>query len=124
MKKLSIRVKITFGTAILLIVGFLGLVFASSKVVRGGVTNSMKDQFIREAMQIADQVETLLETTEDVEVFQNFIDKKVGEYDSIAYGIVIDKTVTAIAHSDHIKIEKIMVRKVLRLTQLLEVRYI
>lgn len=107
MKKLSIRIKITLCTAVLLAVGFLCLVNASAKLVRERVTNNMQEQFIQEAMQIADQVEMLLQETEEVDVFQKFIDEKVSEYDSIAYGIVIDKTVTAIAHSDHIKIGKI-----------------
>lgn len=106
MRKLSIRIKITLCTAVLLAVGFFGLVNASAKLVNERVTSSMQEQFIREANQIADQIEMLLEETEEVEIFQEFIDKKVAEYDSIAYGIVIDDTVTAIAHSDHIKIGK------------------
>ena len=105
-RNLSIRVKVALVTAVLLAVGFLCLVTASSKLVRERVTSSMQDQFINETMQIGDQLEALLATTEDVAVFQNFIDTKVSEYDYIAYGIVIDKNVTAIAHSDHIKIGK------------------
>lgn len=106
MKKLSIRLKTTLITAFLLAVGFLCLVAASASLVSDKVTDTMQEQFIRETMQIADQVEILLAQSDDVEVLQDFVDKKASEYDSIAYAIIIDKTVTAIAHSDHVKINK------------------
>lgn len=109
MKKMSIRIKITLSTALLLAVGFLCLASASVGLVRERVTSSMKNQFIHETMQIADQVEIILATTDEtneVDTLQNFVNTKVSEYDYMAYAIVIDNTVTAIAHSDHVKIGK------------------
>ena len=50
-RNLSIRVKVALVTAVLLAVGFLCLVTASSKLVRERVTSSMQDQFINETMQ-------------------------------------------------------------------------
>lgn len=109
MKKLSIRIKITLGTALLLIAGFALLVSASVQSVRESVTNSMKNQFVNETKQIAEQVKVILAITNEeneVQALQDFVDTLVADYKHVAYAITIDDTVTAIAHSDHIKIGK------------------
>lgn len=106
MKKLSIRLKITLSTALMLVLGFVVLVSSSAEIVRDRITKTMEQQFINETTQIADQVEILLSQTQDVERFQTFVDELVSKYDHIAYAIVIDDAVTAWAHSDHVKIGK------------------
>lgn len=106
MKQLTIKQKITGLTIILVAVGFLTLVFVSAHFTDNYLTEVMTEQFVNENHQLAGQVSLALEqgcTTEDL---QAFVEQKVKDYPHYAYVIVIDSTVTAIAHSDTQKIGK------------------
>ena len=106
MKNMSMKVKITFLTAVLVIIGFVSIIGASLSISKAKVSDAMVDQFINETVQIADQAEILLENGAKTEDLQSFVENKVSENSYIAYAIVIDKTVTAVAHSDTEKIGK------------------
>lgn len=106
MKQLTIKQKITGLTIILVAIGFLALVFVSDHFTDNYLTEVMTKQFINENQQLAGQVSLALEqgcTTGDL---QAFVEQKVKDYPHYAYVIVIDNTVTAIAHSDTQKIGK------------------
>ena len=66
----------------------------------------MIEQLINENSQIAAQAEILIEKGATVEELQAFVESKTAKNEYIAYAVVIDKTVTAIAHSDTQKIGK------------------
>lgn len=106
MKKLSIRIKVTIITIIALIVGFTILMTISLEYTGKKVTETLVDQFTNENKQIAKQVEYILEKGGTKEELQEFVEKKISENTYIAYAVVIDKNVEAIAHSDHEKIGK------------------
>lgn len=106
MNKISMKAKITFLTAILLIVGFVTIIAVTLSISKTKVSEAMVQQFINETGQIANQAEIILENGGTTEDLQAFVEKKVSEDDYLAYAIVIDNTVTAIAHSDTEKIGK------------------
>lgn len=93
-------------STILVSVGFIVLLLLSVNVTQKKVTEAMIEQLTAQNMQIAKQAEILIEKGASVEELQNFVEETATENSSIAYAIVIDKTVTAIAHSDTQKIGK------------------
>lgn len=106
MKKHSLIMKLTVVSTILVSVGFIILLLVSLNVTDKRVTEAMLEQLIAQNMQIAKQAEILIEKGASTEELQSFVESTTAENSSIAYAIVIDKTVTAIAHSDTQKIGK------------------
>lgn len=93
-------------STILVSVGFIVLLLLSVNVTQKKVTEAMIEQLTAQNMQIAKQAEILIEKGASVEELQRFVEETATGNSSIAYAIVIDKTVTAIAHSDTQKIGK------------------
>ncbi len=106
MKSLSLKVKIALTSAVVVLVGFILVIAVSLNIAKSKISDAMLDQFINEAGQIASQAEILLEKGADTDELQSFVEDKTAKNSYIAYAIVIDKTVTAIAHSDTEKIGK------------------
>ena len=106
MKKNSLTLKLSVVSTILVSVGFIVLLLLSVNVTQKKVTEAMIEQLTAQNMQIAKQAEILIEKGASVEELQRFVEETATGNSSIAYAIVIDKTVTAIAHSDTQKIGK------------------
>ena len=106
MKKNSLTLKLSVVSTILVSVGFIVLLLLSVSVTQKKVTQAMIEQLTAQNMQIAKQAQILIEKGATVEELQRFVEETVSGNSSIAYAIVIDKTVTAIAHSDTQKIGK------------------
>lgn len=106
MKGISLKVKIVATSAIIVLIGFFILIGIVVNVAKKGLSEALLDQFVNENSQIAGQVEILLENGATIEELQAFVEEKTATNKYIAYAIVIDKTVTAIAHSDTQKIGK------------------
>jgi len=106
MNRLSIKQKITGLTILLVVIGFVSLVVASASFTDKYFTDVMTKQFVNENHQLAGQVSLLLERDASTEELQAFVEQKVADYPHYAYAVIIDKTVTAIAHSDTQKIGK------------------
>lgn len=105
-KKMSMKYTMALTSILFVIVGFVILCAISVRFISSKVTDTMLEQFINEASQIAKQASILIEKDASVEDLQNFVSSKTAECNYIAYAIVIDDTVTAVAHSDVQKIGK------------------
>ncbi|MDD3369469.1 MAG: methyl-accepting chemotaxis protein [Lachnospiraceae bacterium] len=105
-KNVSMKIKITFITGLLVVIGFVVMTIASVSDANGKVSEAMISQFINEATQVADQAEMILESGGSIEDLQAFVEREISDNSHFAYAVVIDKTVTAIAHSDTEKIGK------------------
>ena len=70
----------------------------------------MIGQYINENRQIAQQASIIIEKQGGVEELQAFAEGLTANNEYFAYAVVIDKTVTAVAHSDVEKIGKIYSR--------------
>jgi len=106
MKKLSLKTKIVGIMAILFAVSVAVILILTINMAKGRIADSLVEQFINEDKQVARQAEIILErggTTEDLQVFVNDL---IDSNPHFAYAVVIDTTVTAIAHSDEQKIGK------------------
>lgn len=106
MKSLSIKNKITAIVAIVVTIGFALMVVVSLKSMETKVTDAMISQFINENTQIAKQASIILEKGGKTDELQSFVTDLADNNDYIAYAVVVDKDVTAIAHSDTQKIGK------------------
>lgn len=106
MKILSIQTKLTAITAILVTIGFSIMVMISLHCMNAKVTDTMISQFVNENIQIAEQVSILLENGGGTEELQAFVEKTTSSDQYLAYAVIIDTTVTAVAHSDTEKIGK------------------
>lgn len=106
MKKISLKVKITIISAIIILLGFSLVISLSLHITGNKVSEAMIEQLINESSQIAAQAEILIEKEATVEELQSFVEEKTAKNEYIAYAIIIDNTVTAIAHSDNEKIGK------------------
>lgn len=82
------------------------LVGTSIRTMESRIKESMINQFVEEDKQIAAQAEIILNNGGGVEELQAFVEGLTQKNESIAYAVVIDTTVTAIAHSDVEKIGK------------------
>ena len=106
MKGISMKLKIIVASIVLVAIGLLTLVMTSTMTMEKKIKSSMVEQFVNEDKQIAAQAEILLSNGASVEKLQSFVTGLIEKEESIAYAIVIDQTVTAIAHSDTEKIGK------------------
>jgi len=82
------------------------MLMLSIRQSKSRITDAMVDQFINEDKQIARQAEIILERGGTVDDLQAFVKNLTASNPHIAYAVVIDTTVTAIAHSDEEKIGK------------------
>ena len=106
MRKLSMKTRIIVSTLVILWVGVFFLVGTSIRTMESRIKESMINQFVEEDKQIAAQAEIILNNGGGVEELQAFVEGLIQKNESIAYAVVIDTTVTAIAHSDVEKIGK------------------
>lgn len=107
MKKIiSLKAKITSIATVLLVVSFAFMVIVSVHFMKAYITESMVSQFVHENTQFARQASIIMENGGGVAELQEFVEESVSKNDHLAYAVVIDTTVTAIAHSDSEKIGK------------------
>lgn len=102
----TLKTKVAGIVGIFMAIGFAVLVMISSNVVDKNITDAMIQQFIKEDNQIAKQAQILLQKKASVEELQEYIEGLTADNPNIAYAVLIDKTVTAVAHSDVEKIGK------------------
>ena len=103
----SLKGRIILFCVLVSMVGFVVFSFINTKMVSGRVESLILDKAIQETEQISKQAQILLEHDATTEELQSFVANQVKDNaDTIAYAIVIDKTVTAVAHSDTQKIGK------------------
>ena len=105
-KKFSLRRKITIVSSVLFFLGYVVMMLISNRVMKTYITKNMTEQFIHEDTQLARQAGIILEMGGDVPELQKFVEDCVSENDYIAYAVIIDSNVSAIAHSDTQKIGK------------------
>ena len=106
MKKMAMKTRIILTSLVILWMGVFLLVINSIRTVESGIKSSMVKQFVEEDKQIAAQAEIILEKGGGTEELQSFVSNLIQKNQNIAYAVVIDTTVTAIAHSDTEKIGK------------------
>lgn len=104
--KISLKAKITMVAILLFIVSFAAMVFTSLHFMEDLIAENMVAQFIKEDTQLAKQVSIILEKGGDTQELQSFVEECVAENEHFAYVVVIDTSVTAVAHSDTEKIGK------------------
>lgn len=111
--KKGIRRKISVRTKLLAII--LGIFFVSNVVnivctslrVRSEVRDVMIEKARQTAYEIAREAEYILNNnTNPIPALNEFVKEKA-QQDNISYAIVIDKNVTAVAHSDEVKLNKV-----------------
>ena len=104
-KNIRIQILMGMGILILLIIGanLLGFTLFS----RSKIQQVVLDRAINQVTATARYVEYLLENVPDyVPELQKLVEKEAAQ-DSVAYAVIIDKNITAIAHSDQIKRGKV-----------------
>lgn len=106
MKNMSMKVKMVLNIGVLVLLGFLSMNIISSKYIEKRITDVMIGQYINENRQIAQQASIIIEKQGGVEELQAFAEGLTANNEYFAYAVVIDKTVTAVAHSDVEKIGK------------------
>lgn len=106
MKNMSMKVKMVLNIGVLVLLGFLSMNIISSKYIEKRITDVMIGQYINENRQIAQQASIIIEKQGGVEELQVFAEGLTANNEYFAYAVVIDKTVTAVAHSDVEKIGK------------------
>ena len=103
----SLKTKIVACVICLMIVCFIIFSIVGNQITKKNVSEAMLDKCVAETEQIADQVELLLNSGADTEALQKLVESQVANHTEIAYAVVIDSTVTAVAHSDTEKIGKV-----------------
>ncbi|WP_051891768.1 methyl-accepting chemotaxis protein, partial [Lysinibacillus sphaericus] len=95
------------GISLLLFISIISISsYLNIKTVKENVSDALLEKSIQQVDEIARQVENILVSNSNPTVeLQNFVENKV-QQNGIAYAVVIDKNVTAIAHSDKEKIGK------------------
>ena len=106
MKSISLKFKIALSSTIIMIISFLVIIVILFNVAEKKISAAILEQLVNENAQIAAQAEMLIEREATVEELQAFVESKTAENSYIAYAIIIDNTVTAVAHSDTQKIGK------------------
>lgn len=100
----SIKTKIIVLSCLLTIVGLTILAHINITITRNEVSQTLLEESIMEVKQIAGQAELIMSNGGEVEKLQELVDRQVATNDYIAYAVVINTNVQAIAHSDHEKI--------------------
>ncbi|MDE7477682.1 MAG: hypothetical protein K2M91_07000, partial [Lachnospiraceae bacterium] len=105
-EKISLKAKITIVAIILFVVSFATMVFIILHFMENLIAENMIAQFVNEDKQLAKQVSIILEKGGDVQELQSYVEDCAANNEHFAYVVVIDTSVTAIAHSDVEKIGK------------------
>lgn len=103
----SMKLKIVLIVVLMTILSFSVFTALCVRVTREKIFGSIQENTITVAKQMAEQVRILIDNGADTNELQNFIENKASNTDYIAYIVLIDKTVTAVAHSDTEKIGKV-----------------
>ncbi|MBQ9983742.1 MAG: hypothetical protein IJP29_04055 [Lachnospiraceae bacterium] len=106
MKHVELKFKISLASAIIMFVSFVVVIMLALNIAESKISEAMLEQLVHQSSHIAAQAEMLIEDGATVEDLQSFVENMTVENPYIAYAIVIDNTVTAIAHSDTQKIGK------------------
>lgn len=106
MGNITIKLKLSIVTIVLVAFGFIILSNVTIKITEDNLMKSNLDNFIRIDEQIANQVEDMVEHGSKQSDLQDFVIRRVEECDYIAYAVVIDTSLKAVAHSDKEKIGK------------------
>lgn len=107
LKSISIKTKLTIIPIFLFGITILSSAFICKAVIKNKMQHTLLQNSIEQAREIADQAEMLLTYDKNKVVsLQKFVEKKANQ-DNIAYAVVINRNVKAIAHSDKQKIGKI-----------------
>lgn len=95
------------GISLLLFISIISISsYLNIKIVKENFSDALLEKSIQQVNEIARQAENILDSTSNPTVeLQNFVENKVKQ-NGIAYAVIIDKNVTAIAHSDQEKIGK------------------
>jgi len=100
----SIKQQILFSS-----LGLLLLAFIINAVLTGYFINNKSQEVLIEkareqVYEMSKQAEDILDREDDpINALQEFVDEKAGQ-DNVAYAVVIDTNATAVAHSDHEKL--------------------
>ncbi|WP_102273687.1 methyl-accepting chemotaxis protein [Cytobacillus massiliigabonensis] len=105
-KKGSLKNRI-IGISLLLFISIISISsYLNIKTVKENVSDALLEKSVQQVNEIARQAEDILVSASNpTEELQSFVENKVKQ-NGIAYAVVIDNNVTAIAHSDKEKIGK------------------
>lgn len=103
----SLKTKIIAAAVAIIIVSFAVFSIISSSLIRSHMESVILDKSISETKQIAKQVEILIQNNATTDDLQAFVEQQIQDNSYIAYDVIVDTNVTAIAHSDSEKIGKV-----------------
>ena len=105
-RNISVKIRLAIYIGLMTAIGFLILGTVTTKTRSSKITDAMVEEFVNVDTQIAKQVSILLEKGATVDDLQTFVENLVSENEYIAYAVVVDSDVSAMAHSDTQKIGK------------------
>lgn len=105
-RNISVKIRLAIYIGLMTAIGFLILGIVTTKTMSSKITDAMVEEFVNVDTQIAKQVSILLENGATVDDLQTFVENLVSENEYIAYAVVVDSDVSAMAHSDTEKIGK------------------
>ena len=106
-KNKSIKTQLILTVILALTIIFGLTTFVMSSILRTSMTNVLLDKSVDTANEVAESIELVLENNDgDISKVQKFLEEKA-EQENIAYAVVIDTDVKAVAHSDKEKIGKV-----------------
>ena len=105
-RNISVKIRLAIYIGLMTAIGFLILGIVTTKTMSSKITDAMVEEFVNVDTQIAKQVSILLEKGATVDDLQTFVENLVSESEYIAYAVVVDSDVSAMAHSDTQKIGK------------------
>lgn len=105
-RNISVKIRLAIYIGLMTAIGFLILGTVITKTMSSKITDAMVEEFVNVDTQIAKQVSILLEKGATVDDLQTFVENLVSENEYIAYAVVVDSDVSAMAHSDTQKIGK------------------
>lgn len=106
MKNLSLKLKIAITSAIVMLISFVVVMLLTLNIAKSKISDAMMEQLINQSSQIAKQAELLIEKDATVDELQEFVEGITEKNSYIAYAVIVDDDVTALAHSDAQKIGK------------------
>ena len=105
-RNISVKIRLAIYIGLMTAIGFLILGTVITKTMSSKITDAMVEEFVNVDTQIAKQVSILLEKGATVDDLQTFVENLVSENEYIAYAVVVDSDVSAMAHRDTEKIGK------------------
>ena len=100
MKNLSLKLKIAITSAIVMLISFVVVMLLTLNIAKSKISDAMMEQLINQSSQIAKQAELLIEKDATVDELQEFVEGITEKNSYIAYAVIVDDDVTALAHSD------------------------